>query len=232
MAFFYLTQKQLHPPETAIKVICAEARVDPCRIHARVTQQIGQMDDVAGLLVEGERKQVTQIMREDLFRRDARCAAEPLHLPPDVTAVERIAGRGQKHRSAYDLPQMTVVFQLFAEPPVHQDDPRFALIVNLRAALFQALRCNILQFADPDSGAADRLHHQKQLPVLFLRCPQQLQVFLVRQCAEIIAKSLPLDPQQPHPQITASDESKEAVHRDQHRIHTRSRVVLFQRLFI
>ena len=54
---------------------------------------------------------MAQIMREHLILRYTRRFAKPLHLPPDVGAVGRIATRGHENRSDENTP----FFKVFCE---------------------------------------------------------------------------------------------------------------------
>ena len=69
----------------------ASGGIDSRRVYAAVTEDIHETDDVLELFIVAAREQMPQIVRKYLFRRYLRLFRKPLHHPPDVAAVQRLA---------------------------------------------------------------------------------------------------------------------------------------------
>ena len=58
--------------------------IDPRRIDARMSEDIGESDDVLMHMIIRAREQMSQIMRKDLFLRHPRLLTQLFHLRPDI----------------------------------------------------------------------------------------------------------------------------------------------------
>ena len=88
-------------------------QVDPSGLNGTVTQNIRQLHYVLTGPVKGPGEQVPQIVGEDLIRRHAGSAAQPLHLRPDLTAAQASSASGEK-----DLTRSGFVFlRVFQQLP-------------------------------------------------------------------------------------------------------------------
>ena len=72
-------------------------QVDSGRREARVAEDIGEFDDVVGLVVEGLGKKVAEVVGEDFPRFDASLLTKGFHLGPDLFPIDGFAASGEEN---------------------------------------------------------------------------------------------------------------------------------------
>ena len=72
-------------------------QVDSGRREAGMAEDVGELDDVAGLVVEGLGEKVAEIVGEDFPRLDACLLAEGFHLGPDLFPIDGFAASGEEN---------------------------------------------------------------------------------------------------------------------------------------
>ena len=77
-----------------------------------MAEDVGELDDVAGLVVEGLGEKVTEVMGEDFPRFDAGLFAEGFHLGPDLLSIDGFAASGEENLAGSDF-LFPGVFQKF-----------------------------------------------------------------------------------------------------------------------
>ena len=78
-------------------------QVDSSGLDGAVAQNIRQLHYVLTGPVKGPGKQVPQIVGEDLIRRHAGSAAQPLHLRPNLAAGQPFSAFGEKDLAGGDF---------------------------------------------------------------------------------------------------------------------------------
>ena len=78
-------------------------QVDPSGLDGAVTQNIRQLHYVLTGPVKGPGEQVPQIVGEDLIRRHAGSAAQPLHLRPDLHPGKTFSASGEEYLTGGDF---------------------------------------------------------------------------------------------------------------------------------
>ena len=73
-------------------------QVDSGRREARMAEDVGEFDDVAGLVVEGLGEEVAEVVGEDFPRFDAGLLAEGFHLGPDLFPIDEIGRASCRER--------------------------------------------------------------------------------------------------------------------------------------
>ena len=84
---------QAQPVELALVLRAALDEIDARRFNRAVAEHIRELHNVTINAVVRRRKQMPQIVRKHLRRRDARPAAEPLHGVPDLPTVHTFSAR-------------------------------------------------------------------------------------------------------------------------------------------
>ena len=78
-------------------------QVDSGRREARVAEDVGELDDVAGLVVEGLGEKVAEIVGEDFPRFDAGLFAKGFHLGPDLFPIDGFTASGEENLAGSDF---------------------------------------------------------------------------------------------------------------------------------
>ena len=84
---------QAQPVELALVLRAALDEIDARRLDGAVAEHIRELHNVVIYAVIRRCKQMPQIVRKHLRRRDARPAAEPLHGVPDLPTVHTFSAR-------------------------------------------------------------------------------------------------------------------------------------------
>ena len=134
--------------------------IDPRRLDAGMTKQVGQLRDVFFEVIERPREQVPQVVGEYLARGYFGPLAQRLEQLPDRHAAKRFAYAGQEYRAGVDAVFLAPLLQPMAELGRQQDLAAFALAADRRLAAADGLGRDILQLGYPDAGRADRLEQQ------------------------------------------------------------------------
>ena len=93
-AFLYNQTHTFH----ALTVFCAgRDNIDPCRIDAAVTENIGELGNILFNTVKYTGEQMPEIVRKYLFGIDLCLNAEAFHFPPDVRSAQRLARTGNEN---------------------------------------------------------------------------------------------------------------------------------------
>ena len=127
-----------------------------------MSQHVRQLHNVAAYLIERDREQVPQIVREHLARLYPCGAADGFHLAPYLPARERLAGSGAEDRTACDALRLGILEQLAAELRWQQDRADLALERDFRAPALCGFDGDLRDFADADARAADGLNQQRK----------------------------------------------------------------------
>ena len=77
-----------------------------------MAEDVGEFDDVAGLVVEGLGKKVAEVVGEDFLRFDAGLFAEGFHLGPDLLSIDGFSASGEEDLAGSDF-LFPGVFQKF-----------------------------------------------------------------------------------------------------------------------
>ena len=77
----------------------ARDEVNARRLNARMAQNIRELDDVLVRAIKRRRKQVTQIMREDLPCIHTRAGSQLFHFRPNLISRHGLAAFGAKDRA-------------------------------------------------------------------------------------------------------------------------------------
>ena len=83
--------------------------IDPGGINAAVSQDIRQLRNILLNAVKGPCKELPQIVWKDLGGIDPCCPAQPFHLRPNVTAVQRITAPGDEDGAPSDATLLRVI---------------------------------------------------------------------------------------------------------------------------
>ena len=78
-------------------------QVNPRRRQARMAEDVGEFDDVAGLVVEGLGEEVAEVVGEDFPRFDAGLFAEGFHLGPDLFPINGFTASGEENLAGSDF---------------------------------------------------------------------------------------------------------------------------------
>ena len=82
-----------------------------CGFNAGMPKNICQLRDILIQIIEDSRKQMPEIMRENLFGRHTGFIAELFHFPPNVASVHRLSAPGYKNRTGIDFSGFRVAKQ-------------------------------------------------------------------------------------------------------------------------
>ena len=119
-------------------------QVNPCGFDAGVAEHVGQARHIVADAVERDRKQVPQVMREHLARRDACFFAECLHLRPNLLPRKSRPVSGEKDLAGDGFFFFFLLEQLFAQLARQQNRADLALERDVRPALPRGLDRDIL----------------------------------------------------------------------------------------
>ena len=100
-------------------------QIDPRGFQRAVAQHVGQLRHVPAHPVKCPGEQVPQIVGEDLIRRHAGSAAQPLHLRPDLPSGQAPSASGEKNLAGGVFLRFGVLFQLPAQFPRQENRPHF-----------------------------------------------------------------------------------------------------------
>ena len=90
-------------------------------------QDIGQLGHVPGGLIEGARKEMAQVVREDLGGGHPGSEAQALHLRPDLPPGQRLAAFGEEDLAGSGFLLSGVLEQLAAQLAGEEDGADLAL---------------------------------------------------------------------------------------------------------
>ena len=207
--------------------------VDARRFDARVAENVRKLDDVLVGAVKRRRKQVAQVVREDLLRVHARAFAEFFHLRPDLITGHCIAAFGAKDRAGNGFLPRGKFEQLAAEFGGQQNGADLAFERDLGLAVFGGLDGDVLHLADANTGGADGLHQERKAAVArSLRRGDQSLIFCARQFLPAVAEQSVLDLQEPRAAIRPAAEVEEAVQRSKESVDRRRRVISFMQFVL
>lgn len=168
--------------------------VDARHFDARVAENVCKLDNVLAGAVKRRRKQVTQVVREDLLRVHACTLAEFFHLRPDLITGHCSAAVGAKDRTGSVFLPRSKFEQLAAEFGGPQNGADFAFECDLGLAVFCGLDGDVLYLADANAGGADDLHQERKAAVARgLCCGDQSLIFCARQFLSAVAKQAALN---------------------------------------
>ena len=68
-----------------------------------MAEDVGEFDDVAGLVVEGLGKKVAEVMGEDFPRFDAGLFTEGFHFGPNLFPIDGFTASGEKDLAGSDF---------------------------------------------------------------------------------------------------------------------------------
>ena len=134
--------------------------IDPRRLDAGMTKQVGQLRDIFFDVVKRPGKQVPQVVGEDLPCGYFGPLTQRLEQLPDRHAAERFAAAGQKDRAGVDAVLLAPLLQPVAEFGGQQNFPALALAADGRLAATDGLGGDELQFRHADAGGADGFEQQ------------------------------------------------------------------------
>lgn len=209
--------------------------IDPGRVDAGVSQDIGQVDDVVLSVVVGDGKEVAEVVGKDLFSLDAGGLGEPLHPAVDDAPVDGSAAAGDEDRAARDAAFPAVGAQLPAEGVVEEDDAGLALEGDGRPACRECADCDKGQLADADPGAGQGLYDQAELAAARLSsagpapgCPHEVLILLDREVFFRAAKGDPLGLEDHDTAFLPAHELEKGVQGRQHGVGAGDPVVFLQ----
>ncbi len=144
-------------------------------VYTAVPQQVCQSDNVFVKTVEGSGEKVAEIMWKHLSGVYPCTLAQGFHLPPDAAPVQGPAVFADKYGTGSDTGFFYILMQQFLNQRGDKYHPRFIFAVNYCSACLYSLCGDVLQLADPNAGAADRLDDIGD--ARSLRCPDQALIF-------------------------------------------------------
>ena len=209
--------------------------IDPGRVDAGVSQDIGQVDDVVLSVVVGDGKEVAEVVGKDLFALDAGGLGEPLHPAVDDAPVDGSAAAGDEDRAACNAAFPAVGAQLPAESVAEKDDAGLALEGDDCPACRKCADCDKGQLADADPGAGQGLYDQAELAAARLSpagpapgCPHKVLVLLDREVFFRAAEGDPLGLEDHDTAFLPAHELEEGVQGRQHGVGAGDPVVFLQ----
>ena len=193
--------------------------IDARCLDAGMAEQVRQLCNVFVDLIKGARKQMPQVVRENLLPRHPRPAAQRLHDLPHRHPAQRPPRAGQKHRPGVDAALPAPFLQAAAQLRGQQDLPAFALAPDAGAAALHGLRRDIHKLRHADAGGADGLQQQQRAGVAAVpRGGQQAEVFGAGQLAVRVAEHPPLPLERLRLARRIANALLVVVHRRQHRV--------------
>ena len=78
-------------------------QVDSGRRQARMAEDVGEFDDVVGLVVEGLGEKVAEVVGEDFPRFDAGLFTEGFHLGPNLFPIDGFTASGEGNLAGSDF---------------------------------------------------------------------------------------------------------------------------------
>lgn len=146
--------------------------IDPRRVDATVSENVGELGNIFFDTVEHPCKQMAKIVRKHLFGIDLCFNAEVFHFPPDVGPTHRLSCAGDENRACRYLLLGYIPKQFLLQITDDKNASCLAFERNGRFAFSDGFHGDELQFADADSRSADCLQDQaKAFIMLSLRCP-------------------------------------------------------------
>ena len=219
----------MHPLQKPAVLGAGGADVDARGVDAAVSQQVGQLRQILVQPVERPGEQVAEVMGKHLLVGDTGGAAQRLHLPPDVAAIQRCAGAGDKHGAAGDAALLDVAQQLILQAGGQDHPAGLALAADDGHATAGGLGGDGGQLADADTGGADRLQHQRQTGAACLPGGADKGGVLLRGDLPLLRRvGLVLDAQTAHTAVLPVEQAQKAVQRGQDGVDTVGGVVLCQ----
>ena len=137
--------------------------IDSCGIDAAVTQNVCQLRNILLNAVEGPGEQFPQIMGKYFGGIHLRGLTQPLHLGPDIAAVQGVAIAGDEDPPVGSSAFFSILQQQLLQLARNENRPRFTFASNRDLTLKDRLYRKVSQLRHPDPGAADGLDHQIQL---------------------------------------------------------------------
>ena len=188
----------------------AAGSIDACRFDAAVSENVRKPHNVLELGVVRPGEQVAQVVGKDLLRRYPRRLRQLFEHLPDVAAVKWLARPGDEHAAADDAALRAVGGELLCQRYGNENRPQLALVLDGRLSALQALHGDCLQFTDPQTEGAERLHQQGKagIAALFGSACHAL-ILLVGQLLVGWQKGLALDAQIFEPPVQAEEGEKQ-----------------------
>ena len=134
--------------------------IEARRVDAAVPQDIGQFGNVLFYAIKYSGKKMPQVVGENLFRVYPGFPAQGLHLPPDVRSTDSPARARHKYHTASDSLLRRIAEQFLFQLLHDENRAGLALAAHRGLAAPGRLHRNVLQFADPNTRAADSLQNQ------------------------------------------------------------------------
>ena len=78
-------------------------QIDSGRREARMAEDVGEFDDVAGLAVEGLGEEVAEVVGKDFPRFDAGLFAKGFHFRPDLFPIDGFTASGEENLAGSDF---------------------------------------------------------------------------------------------------------------------------------
>lgn len=120
-----LLTDQTHPFHLSDMLRFGGDEIEPGCFNTGMAQHIRQLCHIPAYPVKRPGKQMPQIVRKDLGRRNPRLFAERLHLRPDLTAAQPFSVSGEEYLARDDFSFSDVFLQLPAEFSGKQDGADF-----------------------------------------------------------------------------------------------------------
>ena len=207
--------------------------IDACRIDTGVTEDVGEIENIFIFMIIRSCEEMTEVMRKNLFGVDAGDFGDLLHFRPDITAVERVSFLGQKNRTVFDFPALHVLRELLSELLYDEDLPAFSLTAHIRTALLHSFDRDVPKLTNPDAGAGDRFHHERNLlPSLLKRGLHEPEVLLLLQLLPAADEHLLLTLKSTYTAFFPAEVVKVHIDGHQHTVHTAGLIALGQRVLI
>ena len=114
--------------------------INPGRVDAAVSQNIGQFGAVFLNTVKSPGKQLAQIVGEHFACLYTGCFAKGFHLGPDVAPIQRLAVPGNKDWAGMDTVILRVIQEQLSQLAGQQNRPGLALAADCDLSTFHSFQ--------------------------------------------------------------------------------------------
>lgn len=198
-----------------------------------MAEDVGEIENILIFMVIRSRKEMTEVMRKNFYGVYTGDFSDFLHFRPNITAVERVSFLRQEDRTSFYLFLLQVLRELLSELFHDEHLPGLPFAVYVRIALLNGFDRNIPELTDPDPGAGNRFHHERDLFLSLLkRGLNEPQVLLLFQFLSASDEHLLLALECTHAALLPAEVVKEHVECHQHTVHAAGLIALGQRVLI
>ena len=212
---FYFLHHQMHFFQLPAMFVSRGDDIDAGGVDAAVAQEVRQLCDVLLNGVERAGKKLVQIMGKHLPRFYPRSLTKPLHLRPDVAAVQRSAAFGAEDKPADNARPLGVAQQQLFQLGRQQDHLALSLGVDPDFSVAHCFYGKKAQLGYADARSADGLQEQIQSGSVFGGL-QQAQILRFGQLPALRAIDLSLGLQALDPAVLPAQIAQKAVDAGQH----------------